>query len=191
MRSYKTEGIIIKRSNFGEADRILTVFTKRYGKIKIIAKGVRRITSRRGPNVELFNLVTLFVHRGRTFDILTEAQVIDTFSHFRKNLNLVGLAYYVAELIDGLCAEHQPHPSVYHLSVSTLEELDHKLIQQFETTLLFELGFLPPRIVKGVTIRDRNSYDDSVLSKLNTTTYIEHILERRLKTKRLLARFAR
>lgn len=174
MRSYKTEGIILKRSNFGEADRILTVFTKRHGKIKIIAKGVRRITSRRGPNVELFNLVILFVHRGRTFDILTEAQVVDTFQRIRKNLELIGLAYYVCELIDGLCAEHQPHPKVFDLLVKTLEELDLGLITKFETTLLLELGFLP--------ISKANSID--------TTSYIEHLLERRLKTRRLLGKLA-
>ncbi|MBI2622470.1 DNA repair protein RecO, partial [Candidatus Microgenomates bacterium] len=73
MRSYRAEGIILKRTNFGEADRFLTVFSKRHGKIKILAKGVRRITSRRGPNIELFNLATLYIHKGRHLDILTEA----------------------------------------------------------------------------------------------------------------------
>jgi len=53
MKSYKTEGIIIKRKNFGEADRILTIFTKNKGKISIVAKGVRKINSRRAPHIEL------------------------------------------------------------------------------------------------------------------------------------------
>lgn len=171
MKSYKTEGIILKRTNYGEADRIITVFTKKYGKIKILAKGVRRITSRRGPNIELFNLVTLFIHKGRTFDILTEAQVVASFQHIRKRLELVGLAYYVCELVDGLCAEHQSHPNVYRLLVETLHKLDKGLIQQFETTLLVELGFL------------NNAY-----AIVDTSSYIEEILERRLKTRRFLAK---
>ena len=171
MRTYKTEGIIIKRSNFGEADRILTVFTKKHGKMKILAKGVRRITSRRGPNIELFNLVTLFVHKGRTFDILTEAQVANTFQRIRKNLELVGLAYYCCELIDGLCAEHQPHPKVYDLLAKTLNELNNGLIHEFERTLLLELGFL-----------------SLTKQPVDTTSYIEHLLERKLKTRRLLAK---
>lgn len=170
MRSYKTEGIIIKRKNFGEADRILTVFTKQHGKIKVLAKGVRRITSRRGPNVELFNLVTLYIHKGRAFDILTEAQVVNAFPSIRKKLELIGLAYYCCELIDGLCAEHQPHPKIYNLIVETLNELDNGIIQQFEKTLLSELGFLP-------------AYTSS---KLDTTSYIENLLERKLKTRKLL-----
>lgn len=180
MRSYKTDGIILKRINFGEADKILTIFTKKHGKIKILAKGVRRITSRRSPNVELFNCVTLFVHRGKTFDILTEAQVSNTFTSIRKNLELVGLAYYICELVDGLCAEHQPHPKVYELLLSTLNELDHGLnlpagrqVQKFESTLLFELGFLPAKA-----------------ENINTTSYIEQILERRIKTRLLLSRFS-
>ncbi|PIZ97846.1 MAG: DNA repair protein RecO, partial [Candidatus Levybacteria bacterium CG_4_10_14_0_2_um_filter_35_8] len=55
MNSYKTEGIVIKRRNLGEADKILTIFTKRYGKIQVKAPGIRKINSRRSPHVELLN----------------------------------------------------------------------------------------------------------------------------------------
>src|SRR5581483_115021 len=130
------------------------------------------ITSRRSPNIELFNHVTLFVHKGRNVDLLTEAQTIETFENIRKKLELVSLGYYVCELVDGLCAEHQQHINVYNLLVSTLRELDHGIIQKFETTLLSELGFL--------TINPAVN--------MNTTSYIEQILERRLKTKNLLSK---
>jgi len=73
MRGFKTEGIVLKRRNFGEADRILTVFTKDRGKISVLAKGVRRITSRRAGNVELLNRVSIFLHQTRGMPILTEA----------------------------------------------------------------------------------------------------------------------
>ena len=181
MRSYKAEGIILKRSNFGEADRILTIFTRNHGKVKVIAKGVRRITSRRSPNIELFNLVTLYIHKGRALDILTEAQVENTFSDFRKNLKLVGLSYYICELIDSLCAENQAHPKVYELLFSALTYLNNishlsddglRIIERFEKALLAELGFLPSKPALAV----------------DTTSYIEQILERRIKTRRLLSR---
>lgn len=175
MHSYRTEGIILKRKNFSEADRFLTVFTKKHGKIKILAKGVRRVTSRRGPNIEPFNLVTLFIHRGRNFDILTETQIQNTFPRIRKNLELIGLAYHICELVDGLCAEHQPHLKVFDLLVNTLQELDSDLIHSFEINLLAELGFLPK---------------SSFFNKLDTTSYIESLLERRLKTKNLLGKFS-
>lgn len=173
MREYKTEGIVIKRSNFQEADRILTVFSKRYGKIKVLAKGVRRITSRRGPNIELFNQVTLFIHKGRNFDILEEAEVLNTFSKLRKNLDLVGLAFHVCEIVDGLCPERQAHPKVYDLMLEVLSELETGLIHKFETDLLSELGYIPKVSV----------------DKIDTTSFIENILERKLKTKRIIARF--
>lgn len=175
MRSFRTEGVIIRRRNVGEADRILTLFTKKHGKLRVLAKGIRRITSRRGPNLELFNLVTLYLHKGKTFDIVTEAQVTNTFVRIRKNLELVGLAYYVCELIDSLCPEHQPHPKVFDLFVSTLEELDSGVIRRFELGLLSELGFLPKYIAS---------------TNLNATSFIERILERKLKSTSFLTKLS-
>jgi len=172
MRSYRVEGIVIRRKNFGEADRILTLFTKNYGKIKILAKGVRRITSRRGPNIELFNQVEISVHQGKTFDLLTEAQVLNTFSHLRKNLDLVGLAFHVCEIVDGLCPEHQSHSKIYDLMLNVLNQLDSGLVHSFEKNLLTELGYLP-----------REHKD------LDTTLFIEKILERKLKTRRIISKF--
>lgn len=172
MKSYRIEGIVIKRKNFGEADRILTVFTKTKGKIKILAKGVRRITSRRGPNVELFNQVELSIHSGKTFDILTEAQVLNTFPEVRKNLDLVGLAFHVCEVIDGLCPEKDSHPKVYELLLGVLNELDQGLIHSFEKNILQELGYLPKEH-----------------KEVDTTLFIEKILEKRLKTRRIVSKF--
>lgn len=79
MHGIKVEGIILKRRNLGEADRILTVFSKNLGKISVLAKGVRRITSRRAGNVELLNRVSMYLHRAKSFLILTEAISLNTF----------------------------------------------------------------------------------------------------------------
>lgn len=171
MRSYRDEGIVVKRKNFGEADRILTIFTKKYGKIKILAKGVRRITSRRGPNIELFNQVELSIHQGKTFDILTEAQVSNTFPQIRKNLDMVGLAFHICEIVDSLCPEHQAHPRVYEMMLDVFNQLDHGLVHSFEQNLLQELGYLP----KGNR-------------EVDTTLFIEKILERRLKARRIISK---
>lgn len=172
MKAYRLEGVVIRRKNFGEADRILTLFTKTHGKVKVLAKGVRRITSRRGPNIELFNQVEISVHKGKTFDILTEAQVLNTFPQIRKNLDLVGLGFHICEIVDGLCPEHQSHPRVYELILEVLNELDSGLVHSFEKNLLTELGYLPKEH-----------------KELDTTLFIEKILERRLKTRRIISRF--
>lgn len=178
MRTYKTEGIVLKRSNYGEADRILTVFTKHYGKIKILAKGVRRIKSRRGPNIELFNWAVLFVTKGRNLDLLSEAEVKNSFSPLKDNLKKIGLCYQLCELIDGLCPEKQEQRRVFDLLTETLKTLDNPdhglsmaLLTTFELRLLQELGYWP---------KDRTPPSDLEF-------FIEGILERKLKTPRFLA----
>lgn len=171
IKSYRIEGIVIRRKNFGEADRILTLFTKTNGKVKILAKGVRRITSRRGPNIELFNQVEISVHHGKTFDLLTEAQVLNTFPQIKKKLDLIGLAFHICEIVDGLCPEHQSHPKVYDLILSVFNELNTGLVHSFEKNLLIELGYLP-----------------KVHKELDTTLFIEKILERKLKTRRIISK---
>lgn len=179
MRSYKTEGIVIKRRNFGEADRILTVFTKRQGKIVVKAIGVRRINSRRSSHIELLNHSFLALHKGQSLPILTEVETIEDFSGIKKNLTKVGFAYHICELIDGLCAENQENKTVFALLLETLKRLSKEedvadIIYGFEITLLINLGFYPRmRFVQN----------------LNTQVFIEQILERKLKSKQLFHRF--
>lgn len=150
-RTYKTEGVIIKRLNFGEADKILTIFTKHHGKIRAVAKGVRRLTSRKAGTVELFNQATLFFSRGKNLDILTEATLIDSFSDWRQDLKKVACAYYFCELVDKLTADNQPHQDVYQLLINYLAHLGSsaslaKLVREFEEKILVNLGFgIPDR----------------------------------------------
>ena len=84
MRGYKVEGIIIKRRDQGEADRIITLFSRSKGKISLKAKGVRQSNSRRAGSLELFNRVKAGVARGHSdLDILTEVEVLDAYSSWR------------------------------------------------------------------------------------------------------------
>jgi|SRR5581483_241313 len=179
MRSFKTEGIIIKRRNIGEADRLLTVLTKHHGKIQIKALGVRKIISRRSPHIELLNHSLLTVHKGRVAPILTEAQTLHTHTEIKDDLTKIGFAYHFCELLDGLCAENQEHESVFHLFKKSLVELSSQnnlaeVVHNFEIELLTLLGFFP-------VTQNQN---------IDTTSYIEDILERRLKTKSLLSHFS-
>lgn len=180
MRSYKTTGLIIKRINFSEADRILTVFTKEFGKIKVLAKGVRRITSRRGGNVELFNLTQITLHRGKNFDLLTEAQVINSFFNLRTDLNKIGLCYHLCEIIDGLCPEFQENYQIFDELIKLLNTLNQQsvishweIINYFEIFLLRELGFWP---------KDK----DLPVEKIDYL--LEEILEKKLKSKSFLTK---
>lgn len=176
MRSFKTEGIVIRRSNYSEADRIVTIFSKRQGKIKIKASGVRRITSRRSPHIELLNYANFNLYQGRNMATLTEVESIETFSNLKKDLKKIGLAYHICELIDSLCAENQENLEIFILLETSLKRLSKEkdsdlVIYEFELELLKLLGFY--------------KHSESLL-KINTQDLIEQILERRLKTKQIL-----
>lgn len=179
MRLYKTEGIVLKRKNFREADRILTVFTKSHGKIMVNAPGVRRITSRRSSHIELLNLsiFTLYQSAKSFYPIVTEAQVLEDFSSIKNSLGKIGFAYYICELIDSLCAQNQENRGIFFLAKDILFKLNNyslnnEIIDNFENELLVALGFLPK------------------LNYLNNKyLFIEQILERRLSTRRLLPVF--
>lgn len=145
MAIFTTEGIIVKRSNFGEADRLLTIVTPYKGKIKVLAKGVRRITSRRGGNVELLNKVKLQVFRGKGMALLTEAESLKTFPKIKNDLLLSSYGSHLAELSDRLLPEEQPNPAVYNLLATALELLEKNprqiFIRAFEVKLLSFLGY--------------------------------------------------
>lgn len=182
MRHYRTEGVIIRRRNFGEADRILTIFTKKSGKIKIKAPGVRKISSRRSSHVELLNLSLLTLYKGRNLPILIEAQSLENFSLLKEDLIKIGFAYHICELIEGLCPENQENRSVFYLLTNTLERLakeDNKniayVIHEFEIKLLTILGFW---------------HHGRSLNNINIQSLIENILERKLKSKKIFSKFS-
>jgi len=180
-RTYKTEGIILKRTNFGEADRILTIYSKHYGKIRAIAKGVRKITSRKGGNVEAFNHVSLFLAQGRNLDIVTEVEVINAFKSWRKNLRKVGLAYYFCELVDKLTPDGQANRVVFELLRKFLakieEESESELARSFEEELLNELGFGVPEALKNRSGSLKGYIETIVEKKINSPKILRDITQ--------------
>lgn len=176
-RTYATEAVILGRRNFGEADRILTVFSKHYGKLFVIAKGVRKPTSRKKSSLELFNYVKLFLAKGKNLDIVTEVEVKESFQDWRKDLVRVGVAYHLAEVTTRFSSEQQEHRDNFELLINSfraLSELDYwqlyPLIQSFKVNILENLGFLERK--------------DSLPKNLDF--FIEDLLNGELKTKRFL-----
>jgi DNA repair protein RecO (recombination protein O) len=145
MRGFKVEGIILRRSDYSEADRILTIFSKEKGKVRVIAKGVRKLTSRKAAALELFNFSEIFITEGKGMGIVTEAEVKNSFRKWRDDLIRVGVAYYFCEIVDKLTADEEGHREVFELLRNALSKLeDSKLKQQvfeFECKLLSTLGY--------------------------------------------------
>ncbi|MGZ3583285.1 MAG: DNA repair protein RecO [Ktedonobacterales bacterium] len=123
-RVYSTEAIVLRRTNFGEADRILTLFTPSYGKVRAIAKGVRRTTSRLSGHLEPFTRTQLLLATGRDLDIITQAEGRERLDHLRDHHWHATGAWYVAELVDRFLEDADPHPRLYQHFTRTLRLLD-------------------------------------------------------------------
>lgn len=146
--SYSSEGIVIARRNFGEADRILVLYTKNFGKVSLIAKGIRRPKSKKRGHLEVFNNIKFQAVSGRGLDIITEAEVTDDFSEIRKSLKKISLAYYLMEVTGRITHDGEEKTEVYDLLLKTLQQLKStkmlkKLRLSFITDLLITLGYWP------------------------------------------------
>lgn len=148
MHSYTDEGLIIKRYNFGETDKLITLYSKEHGKIALKAKGVRKSTSKRAGSIDLFNYIKFQAVSGRgELDILTEVQNISDFSNWKIHLGRVNIAYQLCELVDKLTPDKQPHPEIFKILLSCLQAIsklgtDWELqISNFKFQILTELGF--------------------------------------------------
>lgn len=175
-RIYTVEGIVLKRRNSGEADRIITLFTKEKGKLVVTAKGIRRITSKRAPHLEVFSRGRLLLHRGHYRDTVSEIEPLATYADLRKDLARVSVAYYLCEVIDVLLPEQQEHRDVYSHLTQALHSLNTSVpsddyMQLFTEKLLILLGFLSVQ---------RHLSNEEIFS------YIEQLTERKLRTRKLL-----
>jgi DNA repair protein RecO (recombination protein O) len=153
-RVYRIEAIVLRRSDFGEADRLLTVFTPDRGKLKLVAKGARKPTSRKSGHVELFSLGQLLVAVGRELDIVTQAETVEPFLPVREDLLRTTYAYYLAELTDAFTAEHDENRPVFDLLKEALAWLctaaDLPLLARYyELHLLGLVGYQPQLFVCG------------------------------------------
>jgi DNA repair protein RecO (recombination protein O) len=153
-RVYRTEAIVLRRSDFGEADRLLTVFTPDRGKIRLIAKGARKPSSRKSGHVELFSHGQFLVAVGRDLDIVTQAETIQAYRLLREDLLRTTYAYYAAELADAFTAEHDENRYLFDLLRDALGWLcvapDLQLVARYyELHLLGLVGYQPQLMVCG------------------------------------------
>ena len=146
-RNYQTEAIVIKKTKLGEADRILTLFTPNLGKIRAVAKGVRRPRSRMSGHLELLTHSLISLARGRNIDTITNVQTINSFLPLKTDLLLGSHAYYVIELVEQFTADHVENYAIFQLLLGTLQRLsdggNNMLLRHFEMYLLDKSGYRP------------------------------------------------
>jgi len=137
MAPYKTKAISLKASPFAEADKLVTLFTREHGKIRAIAKGARRVPSRLGGRVEPFSYIDCFVAKGRSLDILSQAQAIETFQSVRDDAKRLYSGLYMVKLVNSGTAEGQHNPELFDLLLEYLFKLKQggearKMAKEFE-----------------------------------------------------------
>lgn len=147
-RVYRTEALVLKAYDYGEADRILTLYTAHSGKLRVVAKGVRRTKSRMAGHLDLFTRSSLLVARGRQLDIVTQAETVETFRGMREDLLRVSYAHYVSELLDNFSAEGLANYPLYAAAVTAFRRLSgtgnlDTAVRAFEIQLLGLTGYRP------------------------------------------------
>src|SRR5512143_152807 len=123
--SFRAESIVLRHSDWGEADRLLVLYTREQGKVRAIAKGARKLTSRKAGHIEPFTHVTLQLAKGRDLLIVTQAETINAFLQVRDDLVKTGYAAYILELLDRFTYEEEgSNPSLFRLLLETLERIE-------------------------------------------------------------------
>jgi DNA repair protein RecO (recombination protein O) len=146
---YKDEGIVLKAIKLGEADRILTIYTRSNGKVRAVAKGIRKTKSRFGGRLEPFTRVQLQIYRGRNLDTITTADIIEPFQEIRGELRSLTSASALAELVEKITPDRERAFSTYNLLVEGLQALSSEdrgggtIVPAFLVKLLSISGYHP------------------------------------------------
>jgi DNA repair protein RecO (recombination protein O) len=154
MSSEKATGLVLRTTDWSETSRIATLWTREFGKVRVLAKGGRRLKSAFENALDLLTVCGMVFLRksAGSLDLLTEARVERRFPRLRTDLTALYAAYYVAELLDGMTEDYDPHPALFDEAVAVLDWLGSAArdgaaagprLMRFEVALLHELGYSP------------------------------------------------
>lgn len=148
VRSQRVDAVILRHSDMGEADRLLWLYTRQIGKVRAIAKGVRKPRSRKSGHLEPFTQTTLLLAWGRDLYIITQAEALDMHQNLRDDLLRMSYASYVVELLDRFTYEEGENRPLYRLLTDTLSRLEREpdpafAVRYYEVRLLDLIGFRP------------------------------------------------
>jgi DNA repair protein RecO (recombination protein O) len=142
------EAIVLRHSDWGEADRLLVLYTREAGKLRAIAKGVRKMRSRKAGHLEPFTRVRLLLAHGRDLWIVTQAETVDAYLPLREDLLRTAYGAYVIELLDRFTYDEGENRALYALCVDSLERVTmledpFLAVRYYEIRLLDLTGFRP------------------------------------------------
>lgn len=138
---YRTEGLILKKEDFGEADRLFTIYTRDFGKVKILGKGIRKISSKLRGGVEIFYLSEIEFIQGKIYKTLTDAILIEKFENLRKDLRKLNIAYKISEILDNLIKEQETDENIWQLLLEVFKKLDNLQFTIYNLQLVYYYFF--------------------------------------------------
>ncbi|MCL5104280.1 MAG: DNA repair protein RecO [Armatimonadetes bacterium] len=148
MRTYTANSIVLRRIDLGEKDRILTVFTRELGKLSAVAKGARRPGSKLGGASEPFTYSRMFLAMGKELDVLTQAEIRESFPNTKQDIKSVAYGVYMLELVHAFMDERQPNSDLFDTLLSCMYVLEggtdpEITARYFELQILSILGYEP------------------------------------------------
>ena len=158
-RSYHSEALILKHAPFGEADLLVTFFTRERGKVRAVARGARRSNSKLVGHLEPVTQVSISLAQGQGgLDHVSQAQLMESFAPLKDNLEAITKGFYLAELVDGFGSESNQNQSLYNLALATLhaigQEPESELPLRFFELRLLKVSGLMPELYRCVECRN-------------------------------------
>ena len=139
----KTEAVILKKADLGEVDQLLTIYSKEFGKIQVLAKGTKKLESKLRCHIEPFSHSHLILIEGKSFRIVKDAILMDQFLPVRRDLDKAKIAYKIINLVDELIVGEEKDEEIWGLLVSAFKELN---VKNFQDNLLKLLGYDPEHV---------------------------------------------
>lgn len=166
-RTFKSEGIVLRKRNLLNKDTIITLFTEAYGKINVFAKGIKKITSRRLPHTQTGNLINSVIYRKDDRYYLQETKLISGFSQIKKDERKINNLYLVFFVLERLAPESQREPNLYNLVKKFLIELsgslgtNNSIVVSYLNRILILMGY----IHKGKTLDELSPFIEDLINE--------------------------
>lgn len=165
-KKFSSSGVVINSRKYSEADRIITLYSKDYGKLVLMAKGIRKLKSRKRGIVELFSHIKFSASKGKVMDVFDEAYLLNSHLGLKRNLNKLSLAFFMVEVIDKIAQEGEKNNELYELILNYLERIQKEkklklLRHDFIGDLVVTLGYWP----KNKKILDSDLLLESIIEK--------------------------
>lgn len=171
MAVYKTQGIVLGSRPFDEAGKLVTLLTRDYGKIRVIAKGAKRLTSKFGGRLEVFTLLEMSLAEGRSLDILSQAEALEWFGPLRRDPDKLSAGFYFIRIIDRATVDHQKNFDLFRLLYYSLKKLSEEkavptgrqaredAIKYFESNFLKVEGLFRQKVATDILIGEHLGED--------------------------------